>query len=357
VLQFFPTRYTDVPLQLTWQLSATNVAQVVKAEVIAKYQLAVLLNAQVDLLIQTGQVYYQVLRLEAQIRVLENSAGVQDARVRDMEGKAKAGVARPVDVAQTQADAAATRALLLEARNRRVVARSTLAFLIGVGALENPLSDTLRVPPAPPLEEIQDAAARHRQDLLAARALVQAAVAEYYPSVSINVDEWLMRQSFPPDSHWLFSVGIYMPIFSGGRIHADVRTAYSLLRQAGQYLSLTGRQVTEEVEVAYSNLQSSELQLREYRTEVEAAREAFSLADQAFDAGVGTNLERLIAQDRLLTAELQLTAEELNRKILYLQLTRQAGLLVDEVAAGAARTPPVRLISETPSSPGKAKAE
>jgi outer membrane protein TolC len=337
VLQLFPIRYTDVPVQLAAQFSATDVAKVARAEVIAQYQLAVLLGTQSDILVKTGQVYYQCLQLEAQIRVLENSVKVQAARVRDMEDKAKAGIVRPLDVAQTQANAAGTRASLVDARNRLVTAHTALAFLVAVPSLENPLSDTLQVPAVPPLEDVQKAAAEHRQDLLAARALLSAAerglsaaVAEYYPSVSVNFDEWLTRQSFPPDSRWFFSVGVYLPIFSGGRIHADVRTAYSLLRQAKEYLSLTGRQVAQDVEVAYSNLQSSDLRLLEYRTEVQAAREAFALANQAYDAGVATYLERLIAQDSLLMAELQLTAEEFNRKILYLQLTRQAGLLVDE---------------------------
>ena len=342
VLQLFPIRYADVPVQIAMQFSATDVAKVAKAEVLAEYQLSVLLDLQADVLAQTAQVYYQILQLERQIGVLENSVKVQDERVRDMQDKRKAGTARPLDVSLVESDAAAVRAMLVDARNRLVAARSGLAFLIGAAAVENPLSDGFALPAAPPLAEMQQQASAHRQDLVAARTLIaaadrglKAAIAEYFPSISLDLTTWLERQSFPPDSRWFFMGSIYIPIFSGGLIHADVRTAYSLRRQAGEYLSLTSRQVAQQVEVAYSNLQASGRRVGEYRTEAAAAREAFALAEQGYQVGVATNLERLIAQDRLLQAELQLAAEELNQKALYLQLLRQAGLLVDEFSSKA----------------------
>ena len=353
VLSFFPVKFTDVPAAVSMQLSASDVANVAKAEVIAAYKRAVLLDLQADLLVQTTAVYHQVLLLERQVRVLENSVKVQEARVADMEARVRAGTIRPLDVSETQAEAAGTRASLLEARNRLATARAGLAFLVGLPSLANPLADDFALPPVAPLEALQAQAAAHRQDLLASDALVtaaerglQAAVAEYFPSVSIDFEYFLTRQSFPPDSHWIFGVSANVPIFSGGRIHADVRTAYSFVRQAHEYQSMTRRQVAEQVQVAHGDFQTSGRRAREYQDQVEAARQALGLAADAYDAGAGTNLERLIAQDRLLAAELQLAAEQINQKILYFQLVRQTGLLVDEIGAGSVRDRPVRLTAE-----------
>ena len=58
-------------------------------------------------------------------------------------------------------------------------------------------------------------------------------------------------------------------------------------------------------------------------------------ADDAWDRQMAADaqagkLDRLIAQNRLQQAELQLAAETLNRKIMYLRLVRQVGELVDE---------------------------
>ena len=353
VKSFFPIQFTDVPASAALHLSATDVANVARAEVVSKYQLAVLLNLQSDILVQTTAVYHQVLLLERQIRVLENSVKVQEARVADMRDKERAGTVRPLDVSQTEAEAAGTRSSLLEARNRLATARAGLAFLVGLPSLPNPLADDFRLPPVAPLEALQAQATEHRQDLLAADALVSAAdraltaaVAEYFPSLSVDFSYFLSRQSFPPDSRWLFNASMNLPIFSGGRIHANVRTACSLVRQAHEYQSLTRRQVAEQVEVAYGDLRTSGLRLKEFEDQVEAARQAFGLATDAYDAGAATNLEPLIAQDRLRTAELQLAAEQLSQKTLYFQLVRQTGLLVDEVGGGIVKEAPARLTAE-----------
>jgi outer membrane protein TolC len=158
----------------------------------------------------------------------------------------------------------------------------------------------------------------------------------------VDFDYFLSRQSFPRDSLWAFGVGANLPLFAGGRIHAGVRTAYSFVRQAQAYESLTRRQAAEQVKVAYEDLDASGQRLREFQAQMAAAREASALADQAYDVGLGTNLERLIAQDRLQQAELALAAESLNRKIMYLRLVRQTGTLVDEAGrlAGPAAPPP-----------------
>jgi len=103
------------------------------------------------------------------------------------------------------------------------------------------------------------------------------------------------------------------------------------MRQAAAYNSLTRRQVAEQVKVAHGDLEASGKRLKEYEAQVAATRDAFQLSGQAYEAGVVTNLEKLIAQNRLQQAELQRAAEFLNRKIMYLRLVRQTGALVDEV--------------------------
>jgi outer membrane protein TolC len=242
-----------------------------------------------------------------------------------------------------------------------------------VPAVPNPLADGFEVPDVPPLEEMQKTAADVRPDVQAALALVTAAhrglgaaIAEYFPSFSVDFDRWLTRQSFPPDSRWLFGASANIPIFTGGKTYADVRTAYSLVRQARQYESLTRRQAAEEVAVAWNNFEASDRLIREYETEVAAASDASALADQSYDVGLVTNLDRLVVQDRLLQAQLQLAAERLNRKILYFRLAEAVGELVDRVAGRTASPPPpagpqaqaekspaFRLTAETPETKGK----
>ena len=118
-----------------------------------------------------------------------------------------------------------------------------------------------------------------------------------------------------------------MPIFDAGRIHADVRAAWSQYRQAVLARSLRLRLVTEQVRRAYADVTASGQRLEDLRTEVAAAERAYRIASDSYDQGLATSLDRLDAQDRLLSAQLQLSAEELDAKIYHLTLLRTlAGL-------------------------------
>ena len=63
----------------------------------------------------------------------------------------------------------------------------------------------------------------NRQDLLAAqdavreaRYAVRAAIAEYYPSASLNVAGYLYREDYANASHWNGILSANLPIFSAG---------------------------------------------------------------------------------------------------------------------------------------------
>jgi outer membrane protein TolC len=125
-----------------------------------------------------------------------------------------------------------------------------------------------------------------------------------------------------------------------------VREAWSNFRQSALFESNLARQVVRDVEQAHQNLAASELRLAELQTQVTAARQAFDQADASYNVGLATNLERVVAQDRLLNAELQLAGEEFGRKIAYLDLLRAVGGLREELEGRVARLPTTRATSQ-----------
>jgi outer membrane protein len=255
--------------------------------------------------------------------------------VRDFEARRRAGVVRPLDVAQTEAQASATRVSLIDARNDVVNARTVLSFLVGVPVASSPLIDQAQGPRSlPTLEDMQAEAALRRQDLVATRFAVEAAkhdvnaaIGRYFPSITFNVNYFLHRESLPSESKWNELLVLNLPIFTGGVLEADLRLAWSLLRQAKLAESLTERQVLHDVRIAYENVMSSQERFRELQVQLKAGEEALTQAEAAWRAGLGTNLERLVAQDRLLSTQLQLTSERYELKVFYLALLRAVGQL------------------------------
>jgi outer membrane protein TolC len=299
-----------------------------------KQQRELMLDLQATLLLNVAQGYYQVLRSEAQLRVLRNSLFVQETRVKLVHDQFNRKLATRLTVVQTEAQADATRAQLVQAEGDVQNGRATLAFLIGVREVAGPLADDFSPPPKQDKQVYLDEARRSRRDLMAVQYNVQAArravdvyVAQYYPSVSLNVAGFLYREFFSDASKWDAILAVNLPIFSAGLIEADVRDAWSRLRQAALARENLVRSVIHDVELAYQNLITTERRIRELEGEVAAADEALHQAQSAYDNGLAINLDVLTAQDQLLSAQLQLTGARYDRIIYYLDLRRVSGQL------------------------------
>ena len=316
-----------------------DVARLRGARAEAERQRLLLLDQQALILLDVAQVYFQVLRSERQVAVLEASLRLQEERVADVEARQQAGLARPLDVSQTRAQSAATRVSLVSAKSDVNNGRTTLATLIGVPRVDGPLSyawgdDLSPTAPLPPIESFEEKALSSREDVVAAQAAIRAArqavheaVNQYYPSVNLNLTGFLHRENFTDASKWTAVLNANLPIFTAGQIEADVRRAWSELRQAALFESLTRREALQGVRLAYENVSASRQRLSGLGTQVQAAREALEQSEGSYRVGLATNLERLTAQGDLLSAELQLASEQFDQALLLMDLTRFTGRL------------------------------
>ncbi|HYF00228.1 MAG TPA: TolC family protein [Planctomycetota bacterium] len=331
-------RTVDVPAVGGLALSPVrDVAALGAAGAFADERRHLLLAAQDALLIDVARTHYEVLRAERAVGVLENALRVQEARVLDAQGRLDAGLIRPLDVSQSRAQAARTSGELVAARARVRTARSLLGFLTAVPLDGRPLRDTL-APPAelPGLEALVAESERRNPRIAAARRRIEAAAkavesayGQYFPAVFADLQVFLRRESEPSNVDWTSLIRVSLPLFSAGLIEADVREALSRLRQAKLAESLARRDARRQVETARVDVEAAARRAAELRTEVDAARLALEQAEGLYQAGFATNLERLAAQDQLLSAELLLVEAELDRKIRWLELRRAAGGLHD----------------------------
>ncbi|MDP9173353.1 MAG: TolC family protein [Planctomycetota bacterium] len=308
-------------------------------------QKQLVLDLQQTVLLEVIQTYYQVLTSEQSVEVFTNSIQVQQARVRNIQAQARVGTARPLDVAQAQAQLSQTQVSLNQSRADVSNGRATLAFLIDAPIQENPLRDDYDPPTdSHPLDQWELTAEDGRQDLKAAQASVNAArqqveiaFGQYYPTLSANLNYSLYTDPLGGAGLWNGLLNLNLPIFTGGVIHANVRTAWSQFRQQSLTQRQLKRSIDETVEQAYTNLDLAHRQLAELQIEVRAARDALYLADQTYKAGRGILLDVLTAQNTLLTTQLQLTTEEFNQKTAYLNMLRTVGKLNLTIAQSTTR--------------------
>jgi outer membrane protein TolC len=344
----------SVPLNVGFTGALANVSTYEAASQTSSQQALLMLNERELILLEVAQSYYTCLTDEQQVDVYEKSLISKTEKVRDQQARLKLGAVRPLDVATSQSDLSTTRVSLTQARTAAINARSALARLMGVSQVKGPLVDDFTPPTAVgALEKWKTSAEKQRQDLLAARRATEAArlrvdgaIREYFPSVSINFSYFLYNDPVSAQV-WTNAITGSLPIFSALSIEGDVRNAWSLYRQAGLTESQTHRQVMDDVNEGYQNLQSSREQVAELRVEVEAAQLSADLAERSYQLGSLSNVDRLTQQDNLLTAQLNLVSEQFTEKSNYLNLLRVTGNLATVLPRPPA---PTRLAAALPGS-------
>ena len=334
--EIVPEKTTNLPVTGTMDVNLLRDMATFKAAGHSiQMQQATLLDQQSLLMLDVARTYFQVLYSEKQVKVLEHTITLSEKRLADMKVKQKAGMARPVDVLLTESQLAKNRTELIRAENDVKNSRALLAFLINVPEIATPLTNGLTIPSEDwQFEQLVASAEAHRQDLAAAQeqvkvaaAALEAAWGKYFPSVSLNLTHYISRDSFPSDVDWTSLIQINVPIFSAGLIHADVRESYSRLRQAQLLESNMHRQVIKDLRVVMENLKKDSQEIDQLGIQVNAAREGLKAAEMEYNAGLGTNLQRLAAEQTLLTANLSLTTAQFAQNIDYLRLLRMTGAL------------------------------
>jgi outer membrane protein len=325
---------SSIPLDASMTGSLANASALAAAGKNAEELKQLLFDAREGVLLTVVQAYYTVLRAEKQSDVYAHGLQLKSEKVRDQEARLKLGNVRPLDLAQSQADLAATNVSLIQAHTDAANGRSALARLMGVASVDGPLTDEFVSPEKIDLmPQWQQRAEKTRQDYLAAERAVEAAkyslegaIREYFPSVSINFSYFAFNQ--PKSSvDWSGGISASVPIFSALAIEADIRGAWSGYRQSVLSASQAHRQVTDDIREGYQNFTGSQEKIGQLQIQVIAAQRAYDLAERAYQLGAESNLDRLTQQDNLLSAQLGLVNEQYSEKTAYLGLLRAEGSL------------------------------
>ena len=181
----------------------------------------------------------------------------------------------------------------------------------------------------------------HRSDLHSAEAqmqaaerIVSAARAERFPTISGTFNYGAMGVS-PDSSHGVFTAvgSVNIPVYTGGRIKADIQEAESTLRQRqSEYQDTRGR-VEQDVRDALIQLQTAIGQARLAESNRKFALETLTQARDRFDAGVTNTVEVVQAQQQESAAESDYVSSLFAFNLARLTLARATGEAESGVAS------------------------
>jgi NodT family efflux transporter outer membrane factor (OMF) lipoprotein len=282
---------------------------------------------------QLGYAFTQQDLAEGELKRANQSRTLTQQRV-------AAGIDNQIQLKQSDAEVATAEQDTALARRAVDAARSSLSVLLGKGpdrGLEIARPQLLRptalaVPTDLPLELLG-----HRADLVAARWRVEAASkdiavakTEFLPNISIGAMAGVISMGGGnplslAGRFYQFGPSLSLPIFDGGKLRANLSgkdAQYDLaVAQYNQTLVGALNQVADEL----SALHSVQEQLAAQQRAQDAAQQAWQLAVQRYQAGIGSYLEALIVRQQLLVANRGMAALQAQQVDLSVQLIQALG--------------------------------
>lgn len=280
----------------------------------------------VTLLAEVARNYLELRGSQRRIMTARENIEAQRQTLEMTQGRFAAGLSSRLDVAQAEAQLAATEALIpgLETSARQAVHRlgvlagvpptSLLDELTGDGVV---LCQPAEVPIDLPSELLRRRPdiRRAERELAAATAMVGVAEAELFPKFSLTGLLGLQSTSLSDlvtsgSRYWSIGPALNWPIFDAGRIRAGIAVENARQQQALLAYEQTVLAALEEVENALVAYDREQMTRRALEQAVDANQRAVAMADELYRAGLVDFLNVLQGQRALLLSQDQLVLSE-----------------------------------------------
>jgi outer membrane protein len=277
---------------------------------------AYVLSSRQQLLFQVTQAYFGVQLAQERLQVVRQAHQTAAAHLKIVQTRFKAGTVMQSDVLTAQVHLAKLTQEEMTAASQVKIARSALATVVGLPAVESrSLAPAPQEPaPLPPnLDDLQRTAREKRPDLkqleLAARVAQQEytkARYNYLPRLNVvaeyDVDQRRLFGS-SADSYTVMAL-LNFNLFNGLADLARVRESRAKEAQARDLKRDLEDRVRHQVTAAILNLKTAHERLRVAQAAVAQARESLRLIRLRYQAGLTILLDLLNAEDAMKNASL-----------------------------------------------------
>ena len=257
--------------------------------------------------------YIGSLRAVANVTASKSRVELAQALYDQAADLQKEGVGTGIDTLRANVELQNEKQSLIQAENDRDSSLYVLSRLLNLDPRQKiELADSLSFfdTPQPEMEPSIDAALTERNEwkslaeqIKAAQHQKQASQAERLPSLRFD-GNWAYQGTSTNNGIpvYTYQAGINMPLFTGGRIHAEIVKADLQIRVLEQQKADLRNSIALDVKTALLNLESARNEVQVANLGVQLAKEEVDQARDRFKAGVANNIEVIQAQDALARA-------------------------------------------------------
>ena len=293
----------DLTLWRRWQASHLGVRASEAQQTTVREQIVLLVVSQ----------YLGGLRAAAAVTAARSRVELAQTFYDQAEDLQKQGVGTGIDALRANVQLLNEKQRLIEAETQQKVALYGLSRLLNLDPhQEIQLIDEPRFFETPKFEASQslEQALQTRPEMqaLAMRERIaqverQGASESRLPTISL-VGNWAYQGLSAPASipSYIYQVTVDVPLFTSGRIRAQITKANLELKKVAQEREDLRSQIALEVKTAIAQLESARNEVEVANAGVKLAQEEVGQARDRFQAGVANNLELVTAQDELARA-------------------------------------------------------
>jgi outer membrane protein len=257
--------------------------------------------------------YIGTLRAVANVEASVSRVQLAQALYDQAADLQKEGVGTGIDTLRANVELQNEKQRLIEAENDRDSSLFGLSKLLNLDPRQKiELADSLSFfdTPQPDVEISINQAMTERQEWKAIEAQEKAAgydkqSAQYARLPSLRFDgnwAYLGTSSTNGIPTYQYQASVNMPLFTGGRIRAEIAKADLELQKIEQQRADLRNQIALDVKTALLNLESARSEVLVANLGVQLAKEEVDQARDRFRAGVANNIEVISAQDSLARA-------------------------------------------------------
>jgi outer membrane protein TolC len=310
-----PFNYFDARASFAENLSITSLRNLQSSRQSASSADLSVRDARELVTLAVSGTYLQILAAQARIDTARAQIETAMAVYTQAVDRNRSGLNARIDVNRSQVELQTQQQRLSVLTDDFEKQKIALARLIGLPMAQT-FALTDAVPyhplPAPDLDAEIKSALTGRADVQAAAAQLKAAqsaraaaTAEYYPSLNLSADYGAIGVTPTNQAHGTFSVtgGVSFPIFTSGRIRADVDQANAALAQRNAEYENAKGQAEQDVRNAVLDLNAAAQQVNVAESSRMLAADTVQQARDRFRAGVADTVELVQAQESQATAE------------------------------------------------------
>ncbi|MGZ4970676.1 MAG: efflux transporter outer membrane subunit [Methylobacter sp.] len=284
--------------------------QVESSEATAQASAATLQALRLSTQAALAQDYFQLRVLDAQIKLLNDTAVTYERTLKISQNRYAVGVAAKSEVVQAEVQLESTRAQAVSLGVQRAQLEHAIAVLIGKSPAElsipvMPLNSTIpSIPisiPSQLLERRPDIAAAERQ-VAAANAQIGVAKAAYFPTLNLAATNGqqsnkLVNLMSAAARYWaLGPAAVALPLFDGGARGAQMQQAIDVYDAGVAAYRQAVLNSFQEVEDNLAGLRILDQEIDIQNKAVESAQKAVALTTNQYLAGTVSYVEVMVVQ-------------------------------------------------------------